>query len=167
MVPLPGQMVPNLIARLNLNRLCTRQTSIDTTIIADEVDKGRGLIALLDFVGRPNMETVAIGDSEADLAMFRVADRSFAPGKIDRPDLVKAVGGQIARDPAQRGLFKIARFLIHPDGSGCRSCPPLELDGRSQDDFFLDLLEAADKKRLRLLWRALLHPKIFQAFVKS
>ena len=167
MVPLPSQMVPDLISRLNLDRLRFFQTTIDTTIIANDVDKGRGLSALLDFIGHPDVETVAIGDSEQDLAMFRVADRSFAPGKIGRPDLVKAVGGKIARDAAQRGLFEIARLLIHPDGSSCRSCPPPKLDRCPQDSLFLGLLETADKGRLGLLWRALLHPKAFQAFVKS
>jgi HAD superfamily hydrolase (TIGR01484 family) len=167
MVPLPNQMVPNIINRLNLDRLRSHQTTIDTTIVANEVDKGRGLNALLAFVGHPDADTVAVGDSEHDLAMFRVANRSFAPGKIGRPDLVKAVGGQIARDPAQRGLLEIARFLIHPDGSRCRSCPSLEIDRSEQDDLFLDLLETADKKRSILLLRALLQPRAFQVFVQS
>ncbi len=167
MVPLPSQMVPDLVSRLNLNFLSTRQTTIDTTIVANDVDKGRGLNAILDFVGNPDVETIAIGDGEPDLAMFRVANRSFAPGKIGRPDLVKAVGGQIATSPAQRGLLEIVRLLVHPDGSVCSSCPPLELDRCPQDELFLDLLEAADKNRWGLLLQALLHPKVFRPFVRT
>jgi hypothetical protein len=128
---------------------------------------GRGLNALLSFVGRPNLSTVAIGASKHDLAMFRVARRSFAPGKIGHSELVRAVGGQIARAPAQRGLLEIVRFLIHPHGGGCRSCPSLELDCPPQDDLFLDVLETADKRRSLLLLRALLRPGALRAFVKS
>jgi hydroxymethylpyrimidine pyrophosphatase-like HAD family hydrolase len=167
MVPLPGLMVPNLISRLNLDRLRCHQTTIDTTIVARDVDKGRGLSALLAWVGRPDLETIAIGDSEPDLAMFRVANRSFAPGKIGRPDLIEAVGGRIGRDPAQRGLLGIARSLVHPDGNECPSCPPGKLERCGRDELFLALLETADEKPLVSLLRAALHPKALQVFVQE
>jgi hydroxymethylpyrimidine pyrophosphatase-like HAD family hydrolase len=166
-VPLPTNMVPNLVARLKLDLLSVHQTSIDTTIIANDVDKGRGLAALLDLVGRPDIAAVAIGDSEPDLAMFRVADRCFAPGGIGRPDLVKAVGGQIARAPSQRGLLEIAHLVTHPDRSRCQNCPPLEIERSDQDALFLDLLEIADKEPLPLLLRALLRPASFRVFAKN
>jgi hydroxymethylpyrimidine pyrophosphatase-like HAD family hydrolase len=166
-VPLPTNMAPNLVARLKLDRLSVHPTSIDTTIVANDVDKGRGLAALLDLVGRPDIATVAIGDSEPDLAMFRVADRCFAPGRIGRPDLVKAVGGQIARAPSQRGLLEIAHLLTHPDGSRCQNCPPLEIERSDHDGLFLDLLEIADKEPLTLLLRALLRPASLRVFAKN
>ncbi len=166
-VPLPTNMAPNLVARLKLDLLSVHPTSIDTTIVANDVDKGRGLAALLDLVGRPDIATVAIGDSEPDLAMFRVADRCFAPGRIGRPDLVKAVGGQIARAPSQRGLLEIAHLLTHPDGSRCQNCPPLEIERSDHDGLFLDLLEIADKEPLTLLLRALLRPASLRVFAKN
>ena len=167
MAPLPNELVPNLISRLKLDRLVSHQTTIDTTIATNEVEMGRGLNALLSFVGHPDLSTVAIGASKHDLAMFRVARRSFAPGKIGHPELVGAAGGQIARAPAQRGLLEIVRVLIHPHGGNCRSCPSLELDCLPQDDLFLDMLETADKRRSVLLLWALLRPGALRAFGKS
>ncbi|MGC2078935.1 MAG: HAD hydrolase family protein [Xanthobacteraceae bacterium] len=166
-VPLPTNMAPNLVARLKLDQLSVHQTSIDTTIVANDVDKGRGLVALLDLVGRPDIAIVAIGDSEPDLAMFRVADRCFAPGRVSRPDLVKAVGGQIARAPSQRGLLEIAHLLTHPDGSRCPNCPPLEIESSDHDGLFIELLEIADKAPLGLLLRALLRPASLRVFAKN
>lgn len=166
-VPLPTNMVPNLVAALKLDLLRVHQTSIDTTIIASDVDKGRGLAALLELAGRPDAATVAIGDSEPDLAMFRVADQCFAPGRIGRPDLVKAVGGKVVRAPAQRGLLEISRLLTHRDGIRCQKCPPLEIEGSDQDRLFLDLLEIADKEPLALLLRALLRPASLRVFAKN
>ncbi|MBI1866800.1 MAG: HAD family phosphatase [Methylocystis sp.] len=166
-VPLPAAMVPNLMSRLQLGRLRCFNTSIDTTVMAKDVDKGVGLRALLEAAKQRPLETVAIGDSEPDLAMFRVADRSFTPGKIGRPDLVQAIGGKVARAAAQRGLLEIVRSLIHPDGGSCPVCPPTELVCGAQDALFLDLLETADKNRLTLLLRALLHPKALRAFVQG
>jgi hydroxymethylpyrimidine pyrophosphatase-like HAD family hydrolase len=166
-VPLPGNMAPNLVARLKLDLLRVHQTSIDTTIIANDVDKGRGLAALLDLVGRPDIAAVAIGDSEPDLAMFRVADRCFAPGRIGRPDLVKAMGGRIARAPSQRGLLEIAHLLTHPDRSRCPNCPPVEIERSDHDALFVDLLEIADQEPLALLLRALFRPTSLRVFAKN
>jgi hydroxymethylpyrimidine pyrophosphatase-like HAD family hydrolase len=167
MAALPDEVVPSLIARLHLDRLVSHQTRIDTTVVSNEVDKGKGLLALLSFVGRSHFETVAVGDTEHDVPMFRVAARSFAPGRIIRPDLIKAAGAQIARAPAQRGLLEIVRSLVHPDGSSCQNCPSHELHYPPHDKWFLNLLEAADKRRSVLLLRALLEPGAFQALFQS
>ena len=63
---------------LGLDQLSFHHTMIDTTIVAKDLDKGTGLSALRDWVMGPDAETIAIGDSEADLPMFRAATRSFA-----------------------------------------------------------------------------------------
>ena len=42
------------------------------------VEKGAGLSALCGYLGIPPAETAAVGDGEADIAMFRVAGLSFA-----------------------------------------------------------------------------------------
>jgi HAD superfamily hydrolase (TIGR01484 family) len=166
-VPLPTAMVPELLTRLNLHQLRAHQTTIDTTIVAKDADKGRGLSALLTWAEQPQLETIAVGDSEPDLAMFRVANRSFAPGQFGRSDLVKGNGGQIARHRFQRGLLAIVHSVVHPDGGRCESCPPIELERGTHDELFVDLLETADKNSLLLLLRAVLHPSAFQVLVKS
>jgi hypothetical protein len=151
MAPLPNELVSNLISRLNLDRLVSHQTTIDTTIAANEIEAGGGVKALLSYVGHPDLSTVAIGPSSDEI----------------HPELFRTVGGQKARAPAQRGLLELVRFLIHPHGGGCRSCPSLVLDSLPQNDLFLDALETADKKRSLLLLRALLQPGALQALVKS
>ena len=90
-VALPGLLIQNLLARLKLDRLRFHQTDLDTAVLAKEVDKGAGLVALTAWVGGREFETLAIGDSEPDLAMFAVATRSFAPSSSG-----------IVRDPSRR-----------------------------------------------------------------
>jgi hypothetical protein len=138
----------DLISRLRLDRLSVHETSIDTTIAAHETDKGVGLTALRDWVLGPDAETVAIGDSEADLPMFRVAKRCFAPAQIDCAPQARLLGCQIARHSYQKGFLEIANLLAHPDGRQCEHC----FDVRKlwpKDDLFVEVLEAD-----RLRWTA-------------
>jgi len=147
--PLSPLVVGDLITRLGLDRLSVHETAIDTTVAAHETNKGSGLMALRDWVLGPDAETVAIGDSEADLQMFRVAKRCFAPAQIDCAPEARLLGCQIAQHSYQRGLLEIARQLAHPDGRHCDHC----FDVRKQwprDDLFVEILEATD----RLPWKA-------------
>jgi len=68
--PLPTFPVDHLITTLRLDRLAFHHTKIDTAIVPKCSDKGTGLTALRDQVLGPDAETIAIGDSEADLPMF-------------------------------------------------------------------------------------------------
>jgi haloacid dehalogenase-like hydrolase len=163
MVPLPSTILPTLMARFHLDRLRWHQTTIDTTIVAKDVDKGRGLKALLAWAGRPDLETIAIGDSEPDFAMFRAASRSFAPKHISQQSFVRALGCRIARYPYQVGLLAIVRSLIHPGQRSCKLCPPSKLNCSPHHDLFLDLLAAADRNPVPLMLRALLHPAALRA----
>jgi hydroxymethylpyrimidine pyrophosphatase-like HAD family hydrolase len=166
-LPVPDLMVPILISSLRLNRLRSFQTTIDTTVLAKEVDKGKGLQALLALVRQPNLETIAIGDSEPDLSMFRVANRSYAPSQADHRTIAQSLGCQIAQHPFQRGLLTIIRSLIHPDGGTCHLCPPIRLTTSKHDRLFLDLLNASDETKLRGLFRGLFSPAVFRLFVDS
>lgn len=140
------------------------QTTIDTTILAREVNKGTGLTALLDWVGIEPTQTLAVGDSEPDLAMFRVAHRCFAPAHISCGRLARFLGCEIAPQPYQRGLLHIVRSLVTPRG-GRRQGPlprwPLWKPG---EDLFLDLLTVADEPRSARFRRALFHPAAFSVF---
>jgi phosphoglycolate phosphatase (TIGR01487 family) len=48
------------------------------------VDKGRGLAAVADLLGRAPSEFAAVGDSENDAELFERAGRSFAVANADR-----------------------------------------------------------------------------------
>jgi hydroxymethylpyrimidine pyrophosphatase-like HAD family hydrolase len=163
-VPVPALTVQRLLAAEGLDRLCVHQTTIDSAILAKEVDKGTGLVALLDWVGLPHAETVAVGDSEPDLPMFRAATRSFAPAQIDCGRLARLLGCRIARQPYQRGLLEIVRGLLHPDRRRCGRCAAGEQRLEGRGDLFLDLLAAADLTRPAALLRTVFDRKAFRVF---
>ena len=147
--PVPTLLVQHLIADLGLDRLSFHHTLIDTTIVAKEVGKGSGLVALRDWVLSAEAETVAVGDQEPDLWMFRAATRSFAPANIGPAREARLLGCRIARQPYQRGLLEIARALTHSDA-------PASNEAAAGSDLFMDALRAADRSRAANLARALL-----------
>ncbi len=165
-VPLPTTLIRTVMASLNADRLTFHQTYIDTAVLAREIDKGRGLLALLTLVGKPELETLAIGDSEPDLAMFRVATRCFAPSHISCRKVAKLLGCHIADRPFQTGLLRAVRSMLHPNGDRCDHCRSCGQSWPKTRNLFLSLLDTADQKRLVLLLRALRDPMALQAFVK-
>jgi hydroxymethylpyrimidine pyrophosphatase-like HAD family hydrolase len=164
--PLPTLLVQHVMSAEGLDRLSCHQTGSDTTIVSREVDKGTGLLALLSFVGQLDAETVAVGDSEADLPMFRAARRSFAPAQIACARQARALGCKIDRRPFQRGLLGIVRSLVHPGGGRCRRCSACAGALPRGQDLILDLLRDADQSRSAVLLRAFLDPKTYQVFVR-
>jgi hypothetical protein len=132
---------------------------MDTAIVAREVDKGTGLSALLSWVGQEDWETMGVGDSEPDLAMFRAVRNRFAPAHINCARLARMLGCRIARQPYQRGLLAIVRALVHPQGGRCARCSSCMDPKPGDGDLIVDLLHAADAKRPVAFLRALLDPK--------
>ena len=153
--PLPHLLIQDLLASLKLDRLDVHHTGLDTAILAKEINKGTGLLSLLAFVGLPTDEVLAIGDSEPDLAMFRVAHRSFVPGNASCRQEARLLGCYVASLPYQPGLLQIARKIVHPDGSTCQRCSGLDAGWPEDSDLFVSLLSVADKKPLSLLLRNL------------
>src|SRR3989475_256218 len=165
-VALPTMLIRNLLAGLGADRLDFHQTYLDTAVLAKETDKGRGLEALLALSGTDSYETIAVGDSEADLPMFRVARRSVAPSHIScRPAAVR-LGCRIADGAFQPGLLGIVRSIGHSAGGRCDRCRSCDGWPPEGGHLFWTLLEAADQSRRRLLLRALVDPTVLQAFVK-
>ena len=154
-VPLPTLLVHHLMAALRLDRLSFHHTTIDTTIVAKDIDKGTGLSALRSWVLGLDAETIAVGDSESDLSMFRAATRSFAPAQIDCARQARLLDCQIARHSYQRGLLDIARLLVHPDGRLCERCTEVENTWSTSKVLFLELLQAADQTQTANLVSAL------------
>jgi hypothetical protein len=139
---------------------------IDTTVVAKEVDKGTGLSALRDWVLGADTETIAVGDQEPDLAMFRVATRSFAPANIGCARQARLLGCQIARHSYQRGLLEIARVLTHRDGHRCERCADDKTTSTRSDDLFMDVLRAADRKWVTNLLGAVFDRGIFRSLMR-
>lgn len=165
-VPLPTLTIQNLISTLHLDRLSFHQTFLDTAVLAREVDKGIGLKALLSMSDPAGCDTVAIGDSEADLPMFAAADRCFAPAHMSQRKAARALGCRFADHGYQRGLLSIVQLLCHPDGKQCARCraaklTPLKGNG---DGLFFEMLRLADESQSKLLFRALFDPMAIRAF---
>lgn len=153
--PISALLAQDLLAELGADRLRIHHTGLDTAIVAKTTDKGVGLLALLDFVGLPKTDVAAIGDSEPDLAMFRVANRSFAPGNVTCRKEAELLGCSIARSSYQPGLLEIAKRIAHPDGSTCDRCKDIDRNWPKEKNLFISLIEAADQKPLFLLLRNL------------
>jgi len=74
------------------------------------VEKGTGFAALCAYLGVSPAETAAVGDGEADIAMFRVAGLSFAMENAQ--DSVKAAADIIAPDQDEDGAaWAISQIL--------------------------------------------------------
>ena len=165
-VPLPTILIQHVMADLKVDRLRFYQTYVNTAVLPNDVDKGTGLLALLALAGQREIETIAIGDSEPDLAMFRVASRSFAPSHISGRAVARLLGCRIADRSFQPGFLRIVRSIVHPDGGRCDRCRSAERAGPEEKDLFWGLLEAADRSRPHLLLKALLDPLALQTFTK-
>ena len=165
MAPISIHIAHQLLEDLRLDRLGFRQTALDTAIVAKEVDKGGGLVALRDWVLAPDAETIAVGDDEPDLAMFRVATRSFAPANLGCRPQARLLGCQIVASPYQRGLLDIVRRIIHADNQRCPQCADAQSGSSLNEELFFRLLQAADEPWRANLKRAMFHPAAFRAFI--
>jgi len=165
--PLPGLLVQDLLASLRLDLLEVHHTGLDTAILAKEINKGTGLLSLLSFVRLPADDVLAIGDSEPDLAMFRVANRSFVPGNVSCRHEARLLGCWVATRPYQPGLLQIARKIVHPEGGTCDSCRAINSGWPKDSDLFASLLSVADKKPLSLLLRNSFDPSALAALFRK
>jgi hydroxymethylpyrimidine pyrophosphatase-like HAD family hydrolase len=162
--PLPTLVMNYLMTSLRLDRLSFHHTTIDTTIVAKDVDKGAGLVALRDWVLGPEAATIAVGDSEADLSMFRVATHSFAPAHIACAGQARLLGCQISRHRYQRGLLDVAQKLVGSNGEHGRR--RAEDATAAPERLFLELLQAADRTNIEKLIGVLFDPATFTMFVR-
>jgi len=164
---LPTLLVQNLISQLKLKRLSFHQTFPDTAVVAKETDKGRGLLALLELVGQSSLPTLAIGDSEADLPMFAVAKRSFAPGHISCRSQARAIGCHVDDKPFQSGLLNIVRRIIHPDKDSCERCRAAEPPASATQNLVLRVLQHADEGQMKRFLRTTCDPMVMRSFLAN
>ena len=118
------------------------------------------------MTGLPNVEVLAIGDSEPDLAMFRPAHRSFAPGNVTCAREARLLGCHVADRLFQPGLLEIARKIAHPQGGACDDCRTVEAGWPKDKSLFVSLLSAADERPRSLLLRNLFDPSLLRVFRK-
>ena len=163
-VPVTTSIIHNILIQCGAEDLLVHQTSTDTAITSNEVDKGTGLTAMLQLLGNNDYETIAIGDTEPDLAMFRVASRSYAPSHISVRNLATQLGCHVASRPLQAGFLEIARQIVHPNGGSCRLCVVPKLDYSGHNGIFMNLLAEMDKSKPRRLLNAIFNKNLLKAF---
>ncbi len=164
--PLSTPLINHFMTSLRLDRLSYHHTTIDTTIVAKHFDKGTGLVALRDRILGPRAETIAMGDSETDLPMFRSATRSFAPSHIHCPRQAKLLGCEVLRHPYQRGLLDLARMLVGSTSRQAAYRRETAATGSDGERLFLELLQAADRIDVKRLICTLFDPATFRMFVR-
>jgi hypothetical protein len=124
--------------------------SAQALAIADQLVVSRASFAATLLVGRTNSAALAVGDSEADLAMFKAATRSFAPANIGCSSAARLLGCEIVSEPYQRGLLQIAQRI------GGSPAPLAILSAQTEHDKFLaKIFAAADLPLAKRLWRVL------------
>lgn len=160
-----NHILHELLVDLKLDRLTFHHSPMDTAVIAKDVDKGTGLTALRDWVLSPGAETIAVGDGEPDLAMFRVATRSFAPANVACSRQARLLGCHIVPHADQRGLLEIARMLVHPQDDPYSRCS--DLPAGLPDEPFFSAVRAADGNRAAHLIKAILHPTSYRLLMRS
>lgn len=165
LVPVSAPVINQLLVDLRLDRLGFHQTAIDTAIVGKEADKGKGLAALRDWVLTPDAETIAVGDDAADLPMFSVATRSFAPSQLNYRHQAELLGCRVVPHANQQGLLEIVRKIVHGDGAQCERCADNHRELPDKDDLFVSLLQAADQSRRSNLRKAALHPAMLRTFL--
>lgn len=164
-VPLPAILVQDVIAGAGLDGLAIHHTYTDTTILASETDKGRGMLALLDLAGMKDAKTHAVGDSAPDLPMFRVATHSFAPGQISCRATAELLKCQVASRKYQPGLLECAQAIVRRNSMRVQSEPLTKSNHSPHERYFLRLLEIADQSPTASLLQAVFDPMAMQAFV--
>jgi hydroxymethylpyrimidine pyrophosphatase-like HAD family hydrolase len=115
------------------------------------VDKASGLRGLLGQIGAGDRLEMAIGDTEADLPMLRLAERAYAPANASAE--LRRSGIRTMSRPAQAGLAQaVAELIGHRPGS-CADCRPLPLPPEGR--MLVGVLGAADRTSTGRLLRAL------------
>lgn len=166
---LPQVVINHAVATLGLDRLSVHQTSIDTTVIARDVDKGTGLATLRNRVLASSTEIIAVGDSEMDLAMFRQATRSFAPANITCRSQARLLGCQISNSAHQSGLLEIARIIVSEKAkvpANLTAAVIVTPEAQPTGDIFFDLLRTADRPLSSRLAKAIFSRSTLQGFFR-
>ncbi|WP_298352541.1 HAD hydrolase family protein [Rhodoblastus sp.] len=158
--PLSPLLIEPMIAEMGLDLLHYDNSALDTTITAKAADKGAGLAALRDWRLADGAETIAVGDSHADLAMFRIASRCYAPANIASATQARLLGCRIVARAHQGGLLEIARAIAGEEAPRGKHKPARE------PDFLFEVLRAADENGTRHLFRFLLNSATYRLMLR-
>lgn len=164
--PVPTAVLHGILKQAGARNLCIHHTASDSAITAKQLDKGTGMLAFLKLIGRENIQTIAIGDTAPDLAMFKLATRSYAPAHTPVKELALLLGCHVVDQPYQAGFYQIVRDIIHSNGDTCVSCYEPQYDDNVQTNILLKLLAEADRSKPKRFLSAIVDRRSLKAFVK-
>lgn len=102
---------PELARVLDGQASITQALGIAVEILPHGASKGAGLMKLLDALGIPPEDTMAIGDGENDIEMLRMAGLGVAMG--NSPDSVKAAADAVVATNDEDGVADaLERFVL-------------------------------------------------------
>jgi hydroxymethylpyrimidine pyrophosphatase-like HAD family hydrolase/adenine/guanine phosphoribosyltransferase-like PRPP-binding protein len=127
-----------------------------TDIVCPGIDKGRGFRALAARLSAPSEPSLAVGDTEADLPMLRLAQHSFAPGNARG---LRDHGVNVLGPSYQTGLVEAVGQMIGHQPGRCAMCRPPAMESRRRK--LLQLLSTQEagprgmpRRAARLAWAA-------------
>jgi len=140
---LTAEIIRTVQEAVGAGRVHAIQGSYQTDFMVVGVDKGTGLKNFINELGAVPPIELAVGDTTADIPMFELAARAFAPAHAGRrlPSRVRVLS-----KPYQAGFgLAVAALLGHAAGS-CDLCraPALSANAR----LLMDALAAHDSGRL-------------------
>lgn len=118
-----------------------------TDLVPASIDKGTGIMALLDEMGAEPPLAFAIGDTAEDLPMLRLARLPAAPANAT--DAVRDAGVRVSRRGYQSGLFSAVGDLLGHHPGDCPRCRPDPVDRRRRA--LMHVLGAGENGRRGLL----------------
>ena len=163
-IAVPTELINSVLSQCEAEDLSVHLTSTDTAILSPGIDKGTGMIALLQLLDCSHCNTIAIGDTEPDLSMFRVASRSFAPSHTNVRSAAIQIGCQVVNKPFQSGLLEIVRHIIHSDGGRKPLGKKPSFKLKEHDKILLEIISDVEKSKPRRLLDAIFNKYLFVAF---
>jgi len=148
---LEGERIFELINKHKLDLLTLNPGYWKGDVISKEIDKEKGLVALIELLGLSGKPVYAMGDSLPDLPMLRAADYRFTPANATA-DLLKngsTLEIRKAKNASMAGLKETVENVIHEKRS-CSICQSKSELGK-EDRLLLDIFRARDQSKLQRL----------------
>ncbi len=148
---LEGERILELIDEHKLDLLTLPPGYLKGDVISKEIDKEKGLLALIGQLGLAGKPVYAMGDSLPDLPMLRAAHYRFTPANATA-DLMKSgclLQIKMAKKPSMAGLKESVENVIH----GKRSCSVCHHNPElgKEDRLLVDIFRSRDQSRIQRL----------------
>jgi hydroxymethylpyrimidine pyrophosphatase-like HAD family hydrolase len=164
--PVSAELVDKVLADVGAKTLSVLHTSTDSAITSATANKGAGLKGMLALLDENESDTIAVGDTSPDLAMFHAASRCYAPSHISVRKEAIELGCRVVKGAYQNGFLEIARHITHADGGSCPDCVEPRFECGDYCRVLMDFLGDIDSGRSRHLMRAMLDVRSIDAILR-